>query len=286
VAASGVRRVVASIVDPNPLVNGRGLARLRAAGVAVELGLAAPEAEKLNAPFLTWHRLGRPLVTLKAAASLDGRIAAAGGSAAWITGAPARRFAHRLRLRHDAVLVGAGTIRRDDPRLTVRLRGERAARVRAVIAPALDLDARARIFAEDAGDGSPRPRVYGCADAPDAAGRELARHATVVRVRRGPQAGSIDLGEVLHDLARVGVQSVLVEGGGRTLAAFLVAALADRIALFTAPKLLGDDAATALLDGLRSEDPQSSWGVEDVRRFPLGRDELLMGRLAAPPARG
>jgi diaminohydroxyphosphoribosylaminopyrimidine deaminase/5-amino-6-(5-phosphoribosylamino)uracil reductase len=278
--------VVASIVDPNPLVNGRGLARLRAAGIEVELGLAAPEAETLNAPFLTWHRLGRPLVTLKAAASLDGRIAAAGGRAAWISGAPARRFAHRLRFRHDAVLVGAGTIRRDDPRLTVRLPRVRAARVRAVIAPALDLDARARLFAEDPGDGSPRPRVYGSADAPEAAGRELAQRATVVRVRPGPQPGSIDLGEVLRDLAGAGVQSVLVEGGGRTLAAFLVAALADRIALFTAPKLLGDDAATPLFDGLRSEDPEGAWRVEDVRRFPLGRDEVLMGCLAPPSVRG
>src|SRR5262245_28495167 len=123
IRAAGIRRVVVGTGDPNPLVDGRGIAALRTAGIDVEVGVLEDACRRLNAPFLSWHDRGRPFVTLKAAMSWDGQIAAQAGSSTWLTGEPARRHAHRLRFAHDAVLVGAGTIRRDDPRLSVRLPG-------------------------------------------------------------------------------------------------------------------------------------------------------------------
>ena len=270
--AAGVRRVVAAIVDPNPLVNGRGLARLREAGVEVACGPLAAEAEALNAPFLTRQRLGRPLVTLKAAVTLDGRIAARGGRAAWISSEPARAFAHRLRVEHDAILVGAGTVRADDPRLTARLEGVAAPRVRAILAPRGGLDPRGRIF-EPAPDGSPPPRVYVLdAHAASTAG-ELGSRATVVPIGDG-----LDLRAVLADLAAAGALAVLVEGGGRTHAGFLDAGLADRAVLFVAASMLGAGGTTPLVDREGVDDPAAAWRLRDVERVPVGPDLVVRGR--------
>ena len=268
---AGVRRVVAAIVDPNPLVNGRGIARLRAAGVEIEVGLLAEDAESLNAAFLTRHRLGRPLVTLKAAVTLDGRVAARGGRAAWISSVESRTFAHRLRLEHDAILVGAGTVRADDPRLTVRLPGVEASRLRAVLAPSGRLDPKARVF--EGGPGGPLPRVY-VLDANAAAARAaLEGRGTVV-----PIGDRLDLPAVLDDLAEQGALGVLVEGGGRTHAAFLEAGLADRAFLFVASSLLGAEGTTPLLDGRGLEDPADAWRLRAVERLPIGTDLVVRGR--------
>lgn len=274
----GVRRVVAAIQDPNPLVDGRGFARLRGAGIEVTVGLMAEESRRLNDPFLHFHLEGRPLVTLKAAASLDGVTAATEGRARWISGEASRRFAHRLRLRHDAVLVGANTVRRDDPRLTVRLAGIREARWRCVLAPTLDLDPRARLFRVEAGE---RPaRIYAAADAPCGRDAEFAGRAEIVRVPR--RGGALDLDAVLADLARLGVQSLLVEGGARTHAAFLDACRADRLVLFLAPALFGARGAVPIVDRAVTRGPESGIRVEELLQLSLGGDLALVGRLAPP----
>ena len=276
-ARSGVCRVVASLRDPNPRVDGRGFENLRAAGVQVDVGLLAAAAIRLNEPFLHRHQSGVPLVTLKAAISLDGMISASGGNARWITSEPARRFGHRLRMRHDAVLVGAGTLRRDNPRLTVRLPGIRQIRLRAVLAPRLDLDPRAAFFARDDAT-APLPRVYvargvGAADAARFCGR-----AEIVEVE-APE-GRLRLEQVLADLLRLEVHSVLVEGGSETLGAFLEAGFADRLALFVAPKLLGAGGATPLLSLASVGEPAAGWGLEEVQQLALGTDQLWLGRLS------
>src|SRR6185436_3807095 len=218
IVRAGVGRVVAAIVDPNPLVDGRGLAALRAAGIAVTEGVLALEARALNAPFLSTHERSRPFVTLKAAQSLDGRITAAGGRSTWVTGEASRRYAHRLRFRHDAVLVGARTVRRDDPRLTVRLAGIAAARLLVVLAPRLGLDPAARVFSSASAD-LPPTRVYVAASCPEDERVRFRDVAEIVPVAES--ASGLDLSAVLSDLHRVGVQSVLVEGGGATSGAFL-----------------------------------------------------------------
>jgi diaminohydroxyphosphoribosylaminopyrimidine deaminase/5-amino-6-(5-phosphoribosylamino)uracil reductase len=280
IAAAGIARVVAAIPDPNPLVDGRGFATLRAAGIAIDLGLRAAEARALNAPFLSVHERRRPWVTLKAAQSLDGRIAAVGGSSTWVTGTAARRYAHRLRFRHDAVLVGATTVRRDDPALTVRLAGVDAPRIRAVLAPRGGLPTTAKIFDRPAPDWPPT-RVYVDADGGGRGGdAELSHIAAVVPVARG--ASGLDLEAVLDDLMRQGAQSVLVEGGGKTAAAFLRAGRVDEIVLFVAPRIFGASGATPVVDAPAADEPARSWRLASTRVMRLGSDLVVTGRPEVP----
>jgi diaminohydroxyphosphoribosylaminopyrimidine deaminase / 5-amino-6-(5-phosphoribosylamino)uracil reductase len=279
IVRAGIRRVVAAIGDPNPLVDGRGLSALRDAGIDVTEGVLEPEARALNAPFLSTHQRHRPWVTLKAAQSLDGRIAAAGGSSTWVTGDASRRFAHRLRFCHDAVLVGARTIRQDDPRLTIRLAGIDAVRRRVVLAPRLGLDPSAKVFRRER-MSAPRTRVYvgaACAE-PDAA--RLRDVAEIVQVQDGPDG--LDLSAVLADLRDAGVQSVLVEGGGKTSGAFLRSGLVDEIVLFIAGRLFGTGDATPVVDVAAAPDPGRAWRVHPTAFIPIGKDLVLVGRPGAP----
>jgi diaminohydroxyphosphoribosylaminopyrimidine deaminase/5-amino-6-(5-phosphoribosylamino)uracil reductase len=269
--AAGVRRVVASIGDPDPRVNGRGFDELRRAGISVEVGLLAEEAERVNAGFLRRHRAGRPHVTLKAALSLDGMLAGLAGRSRWISGEAARRFAHRLRLRHDAVLVGAETVRRDDPRLTARLPGAARQPLPVVLAPELRLPVDAALFA-----GRTQPRVYvrqALTPGPEWKGRAELVALPAVEGRLAPA-------DVLADLAGLGVQSVLLEGGARTFATFLADGLVDEVALFVAPLLLGARGGTPLLDLAAAAEPALGRRITGLRRLALDEDVLLLGRPA------
>lgn len=279
---SGVSRVVAALRDPNPMVNGRGIDRLRAAGVRVDVGLMAAEAERLNEPFLHWHRHRRPWVTLKAALSVDGQLSAAGGVSRWISSEAARRFAHRLRLRNDAVLVGAGTLRRDDPRLTVRLPGVMRPTRRVVLSATLDLPPRARIF--DLSGEVPPPLLYTSEDAPRERVERFGERAEIVVVER--RGAGLDLRDVLRSLGERQVQSLLVEGGGAIFASFLAQRLAHGVALFHAPKLIGARGATPFLDGPAAAEPARAPRLERRGLLCLGDDILVLGGLAWGPAEG
>jgi len=271
--AAGVTRVVAAIGDPDPRVDGKGFARLAAAGIRVESGLLAASAERLNAVFLHHHREGTPLVTLKAALSLDGQLSAACGESRWISGDIARRVAHRIRLDHDAILVGAGTVRRDDPSLSVRLDGGEETRVVAILSRSLDLDLDARVFARREPH---RVIVYTGPDAAANSASDLAPLATVVRVGEGPRGLRLD--EVLRDLGTRDVHSVLVEGGGVTLYRFLSQGLAQRATLFHASLALGAVGATPMLSGEAADTPADGWSLERDCVVALGRDQLTLGR--------
>jgi len=274
----GVRRVVSAMQDPDPRVDGRGFAELRRGNVEVRVGVLAQAARRLNEPFIHWHRERMPWVTLKAAVTLDGMLAAQGGLSQWISGASARRFAHRLRLRHDAVLVGAGTVRQDNPRLTVRLPAIRATPRRVVLSATLALDPASHVFTPDT-EGAVPTRVYTSASAAAAGEELLGDRAEIVRV--GERDGRADLTEVLSDLARAGVQSVLVEGGAETFARFLDAGLARRVALFVSGKFLGGRGGTPLIDHKTVSRPDQGWRVEREALIPLGDDLLYLGRLPA-----
>jgi diaminohydroxyphosphoribosylaminopyrimidine deaminase / 5-amino-6-(5-phosphoribosylamino)uracil reductase len=246
---AGVARVVAALEDPDPRVDGAGLARLRAAGVAVTVGVGAGAAAEQNAAYLTHRRLGRPRVTLKAAASLDGKVAAPDGSSQWITGPAARADAHRLRAEADAVAVGAGTALADDPRLTARLpdfAGRQPLRV--LVDAAGRVGAAGHLF-----DGAAPTLVATTAAAPAAAVDAWRRAGAEVLVcaeaLRGDGGRGVDLAELAAALGRRGVLELLVEGGPRLHASFWAAGLADRLVWYLAPLVIGGDGAPGLLRG-------------------------------------
>ena len=264
--AAGVARVVASHRDPNPPTAGRGFERLRAAGVEVETGPGAEPAIALNLPFLVPILLGRPAVTLKWAASLDGRIATAGAESRWITGAPARRAALELREEHDAILVGVGTRLADDPRLTRRLGRAEGPILRAVLDRRLRCPPGARLFAE-AG------RVVVYTESDDAARAS----ALAARGAEGVRLAAVTPAAVLADLRNRSCQSLLVEGGAGAAGAFVDAGLWDRVVAFVAPLVLGGDAARPAVGGAGAARLSEAVRLARLEVGRRGQDLLLSG---------
>ena len=236
---AGVRRAVVALEDPDPRVAGEGLRRLRAAGLDVEVGLCAEEAAEVNAGFLSRLRLGRPLVTLKFATSLDGRIATASGESQWISGPPARERAHALRASHDAIMVGTGTVVADDPQLTCRLPGlDHRSPVRVVIDRHLRIPPTARLIA----DARRIPTWVLTLRSADPARRAgfLAKGVTLIEVD-ADREGQVDLAVALKALGERGITRLLVEGGAGLAAAFFRARLVDRLIWVHAPLAIGGD---------------------------------------------
>jgi diaminohydroxyphosphoribosylaminopyrimidine deaminase/5-amino-6-(5-phosphoribosylamino)uracil reductase len=224
---AGVRRVVCATVDPNPLVDGKGIRQLRRRGVEVVVGVLREEAEVLNRPFFKVMRTGLPWVTLKAAITLDGKIATAGGDSRWVTSEASRRRVHALRSEADAVVVGQRTAALDDPRLTARVPGGRNP-VRIVLDSRLSLPARRKVFSIRTG----RTVV--------ATLRRRSHPAQGVEVWTLPaRRGRVDLRALLRRAASEGLNHVLVEGGAEVFASLLNAGLADEVLLFIAPKVVG-----------------------------------------------
>jgi len=243
---AGIRRVVAALVDPNPRVSGRGLDTLRAAGVEVADAILTDHAERQNRAFVAAMRLGRPHVTLKAAMTLDGRIADRQGESKWITGEAARAVAHRLRAESDAIVVGVGTVLRDDPALTVRLGRPWPREPYRVV---LDTRARTPLDARVIAAGTPARALVITGDDADPArvAALTAVGATVVPVARSDD--HVDPRAALAALAEREVRAVLVEGGGEVHGGFVDAGLVDRVAVFVAPRVMGGRAATPSIGG-------------------------------------
>lgn len=262
--AAGVARVAVACGDPDARVCGRGLAMLRAAGIAVTEGVLAGDAEHLNAGFLKRMREGLPLVTLKLATTLDGRIATGTGESQWITGPEARRFGHYLRATHDAILVGRGTAAADDPSLTCRLAGlEDRSPVRVVWDSAGVLPASLKLFADGA---APTWRMTG-----------PAVPATPTAAKNIPvplnKAGQLDPKAAMAALAERGIGRILIEGGAETAASILKAGLVDRIAWFRAPALIGGEGLAGVGDlGIERIATMQHFGRRELRQ--LGDDVL------------
>lgn len=241
--AAGVARVVVAARDPDPRVDGAGIARLKAAGVAVEEGLFGAEAADLNEGFVKTILENRPLVTLKLASTLDGRIATHTGESRWITGDAARRVAHLLRHRHDAVMVGVGTVIADDPELTCRLPGLGVpAKVRIVVDPHLRMTLTARLLAT----AEAAPTWIIARNDADPVRREAMEGAGAVVLGVAGNDAGLDLGAAMQALAERGLTRVLAEGGARLAAEMLRAGLVDRLAWFQAPAVLGGDGVPAV----------------------------------------
>ena len=246
--AAGVARVVIGVVDPDPQVAGQGLDRLRDAGITVEVGVEEAAIAAQLAPYLHHRRTGRPLVVLKLASTLDGRTAAPDGTSRWITGPEARADAHRLRADSDAVLVGAGTVRLDDPALTVRLAdGELPG-------------------------GFEQPRRVVLGRVPDGAAVSPALEL----------AGPLD--EVLDELGRQGVLQVLVEGGAQVAHGFHAAGLVDRYVVYLAPALFGGDDARGLFAGPGARTIADVWRGTITAVTPLGADLRIDLAAASTPS--
>jgi len=268
--AAGIARAVVALEDPNPQVNGSGLARLRAGGVRVELGAArwADRARAQNAPFLKLHRSGLPLVTYKAAVTLDGKVAAAGGDARWISCPDSRRAVHELRATVDAVMVGAGTVRRDDPELTVRLsEGRDPVRVVVTRRGVLPADAKLLATARDT------PTIVVAERAGDAERRLVAaRGAELVEIGDG------GLRAALTALAERGLLDIMCEGGPTLAGALLADGLIDRVLLFVAPLVVGRGApdlfAAPAVDAV-----DRAWRVKNPEWRRVCDDLMLSGDL-------
>ena len=240
--AAGIARVVAPLADSDPRVAGQGFAMLRAAGIDVTTGILANEAARDHAGFFLRTEQGRPFLTLKLAASFDGRIATATGESQWITGPAARRAVHAMRARHDAVMVGGGTARADDPSLTVREMGAERQPVRIVVSRRLDLPMMSRL-ARSARE-IPLWLVHG----PDT---DLALHQAWegIGARLVPAAlsgGQLDLGSVLRALGEAGLTRVFCEGGGGLAASLLSSDLVDELVGFTAGLTIGAEGGPAI----------------------------------------
>lgn len=240
---AGVARVVSAMQDPDPRVDGGGHAMLRAAGIVVDTGLLAAEAAQRQAGFLSRVRAGRPMVTLKLASSFDGRIATASGESQWITGPAARRMVHAMRASHDAVLVGGGTARDDDPTLTVRGMGVGHQPVRIVAARKLDLPENGNL-ARTARE-VPLWLVHGSKTTKQTRAAWAGRGAELIEAGVAP-GGQLDAAAMLQALGQRGLTRVFCEGGGTLAASLLQAGLVDRLVGFSAGVALGAEGRPAI----------------------------------------
>ncbi len=270
---AGIGRVVIGCRDPAPHEPG-AIDRLKAAGIDVDLGMLEDECAALIADFSKHIRTGMPFVTLKAAITLDGKIATRSGDSKWITGDEARDEAHRLRDRSDAVLVGVGTVLADDPKLTVRrVKGRDPMRV------VLDADLRTPSSAALLDRHSAAQTLI--AHAPDAdEGRVRALREAGAELFAAPRTErGVDLGPVLEELGRRDVVRLLVEGGARVHGSFVDLGFADRAAVFVAPTIIGDSDAPSFVAGKGVDRIDHGWRLVETDMRALGRDWLLTGKL-------
>ena len=269
--AAKIKRVVAGMADPNPLVSGRGFRRLRQARIQVRAGVLEAECRRLNEAFIKYITRGLPFVLLKSAATLDGKTATATGNSRWITGRAARRRVHELRNVVDAVIVGVGTVIADDPQLTCRIPGGRNP-VRVVLDPQLRMPLTARMLGEPGAT-----IVVAGGSAPERKAARLGNRGVEVW-RLHSRRDGISLVAVLKKLAEREMVSVMIEGGAVTAGRALAGKVVDKIAFFYAPKIVGGD-GLPIVSSLGIKDMSQSRLVKDIEVETIGDDILLTGYL-------
>ena len=276
ILGAGIRRVVAAGEDPNPSVSGRGFASLREAGVRVEVGLLGEEAARLNEAFFKHIRTGVPFVTLKVAASLDGKIATRTGESRWITGESARRRVHQLRNEVDAVLVGIGTVLRDNPLLTTRLGiADQRDPIRVIVDNLARLPLRAKVVNR----ASTAPTILAVSQmAPRTKLEALEREGVqVIVVENSPRRVSLE--RLLELLGKRGILSVMIEGGAEINASALREGIADKVLVFLAPILIGGKSTPTAVGGEGIESLAQALRLRDVRIERFDGDILVEGYL-------
>jgi diaminohydroxyphosphoribosylaminopyrimidine deaminase/5-amino-6-(5-phosphoribosylamino)uracil reductase len=270
---AGVKRVVMGMEDPNPLVNGKGIEALRKSGLDAKVGILENECRRLNEAFRKYILKKEPFVTLKAAATLDGKIATRNGDSKWISGEASRHFVHRLRDRVDGVLVGIGTVLKDDPQLTARVKAGRDP-YRIVLDSRLKISEEAKVF-----EHSPSKVILATTElAPQEKIQRLEKRGIRVLVLDSKE-GRVRLKSCLSKLGEIGMMSLLVEGGGRVNGAFLDEGLIDRFLLFLSPKLMGDQQAPGIFGGRGVSSLQEAAVLKEVKARRIGEDVLIEGYL-------
>lgn len=276
IISAGLRKVVSAMKDPNPDVRGGGTALLRKRGIEVVEGVCEPEAMALNEAFVKFIREKRPFVLLKCAATLDGRIAARTGDARWVTGPASREYVHRLRHAMDAILVGVGTVKMDDPSLTTRLPdGKGRDPVRIILDTRLSTPEDAKVLRLD----SEAETIIVTGDAIDGDKKARMEEAGARVIRSPVKDGGIDPEPLMKKLGEIGVTSLLVEGGGRVIASMLKSGVPDKINFFYAPKILGGDDGVPICRGPGPDLMRDCTPVESVEVRRFGEDVMIEGYL-------
>lgn len=268
---AGVRKVVAAMTDPDPKVAGKGIAELRRAGIRVEVGLLREKARELNRAYVTHRTLGRPYVILKAACSLDGKIGTSSGESKWITSPASRRQAHVLRSQSDGILVGVNTILRDDPELTSHGAGRDPVRI------VLDTELRVPPKAKVLRPGGPMTILATARRSGPKLRRIKGDHVSLVQARQ--KDGRVDLKDLLGRLHKLGISTLLVEGGSAVHTSFLADRLVDEVRVFVAPKLIGGEKAPTLFEGDGTGPLRRALRLKDCSVRRIGADFLFEGRL-------
>ena len=274
---SGLREVYVGMRDPNPQVAGKGIRQLKRAGIAVHTGLLKQECQRLNEVFVKYIVTGKPFVILKSALSLDGKIATSTGESQWITGPEARERVHRMRDQVDAILVGAGTVIKDNPRLTTRLkkgRGQNPARV--ILDAKAEIPLKARVFHR-----ARRERViYVTAHDGTSTYRINKLHKAGVHVYLLPKKNNrISLKKMIKLLGQSGVTSILVEGGGRLNTSALKEGIVDKVNLFLAPLIIGGESAPGVVGGPGIKSLKQALHIKNLTVTPVGADWMVEGYL-------
>ncbi|MDA8077982.1 MAG: bifunctional diaminohydroxyphosphoribosylaminopyrimidine deaminase/5-amino-6-(5-phosphoribosylamino)uracil reductase RibD [Nitrospiraceae bacterium] len=271
---AGIRRVVIAMKDPNPKVSGRGVEELEQAGIRVVWGILEQKAMQLNEHYIKHITTGMPFVILKVAMTLDGKIATPEGESRWITGEAARKMVHRLRGSVDAILTAVGTVRADDPSLTCRAAGGRDP-LRVVIDPHLETGTSARVFSTP-----PQTIVVTKASAgAEVKRRELAERGVRTLAYEGDR---VDMSWLMRQLGKMGVTSVMVEGGAALNASCLEGGIVDKVMFFIAPMIIGGRESIPAVGGKNFLRLAEALRLQDAKLKKVGEDFLIEGYLAKP----
>ena len=279
IIGSKVARVVIAARDPNPLVDGRGIAKLREAGMQVDVGILESEARELNEFFMKYITRNIPFIILKAAITIDGRIATRSGDSRWITGEAAREKGHEIRNVVDAILVGVNTVLKDNPRLTTRLPG-RASKdpVRIILDTHLRTPLDARVIQTDS--AAPTLIVAGGNVSKERIRAYQERNVTVLVAKKGVHR--IGLKEIMEELGRMDIISLLIEGGAEIHASALKAKIVDRVIFFVAPKIVGGGDSKACIASLGINRMADAIPLAALRTEKVGEDIMIQGDVREP----
>jgi diaminohydroxyphosphoribosylaminopyrimidine deaminase/5-amino-6-(5-phosphoribosylamino)uracil reductase len=270
---AGIRKVVIAMIDPNPKVTGRGILELRRAGISTKTGIMEEAALKLNESFITFITAGRPFIILKIAQSLDGKIATSRGESKWITGAEARMYVHKLRRNVDAVLVGVGTVRKDNPSLDCRIRGGRDP-FRVIVDSSLKIPVGSRVLRHRDG----KTIIATTKKAPGEKIEQLRARGHAVLVLND-KAGRVDLKRLVKELGKRDIISLMIEGGSSINASALSQRIVDKIIFFYAPKIIGGVDAFPSVGGVSPTSLKKILRVRNVLSRKIGDDILIEGYL-------